>query len=156
MDLLWREPVLDHRWLTNAVEDYRRSEKEHENNESPPADNEIRCTQSGKITRYVDVGLQKFKTKSDIVIVGKGPTINKAVTVVEIIKRKMEGSLHQYTQLGSVTTTEQWDPVEGKDMDRMVAEKRTPVIIMHLSKIAIPDLEATSGYQAPTGNDIYS
>lgn len=40
--------------------------------------------------------------------------------MVEIIKRKMEGSLHQYTQLGSVTTTEQWDPVEGKDMDRYV------------------------------------
>lgn len=83
--------------------------------------------------------------------------------MVEIIKRKMGGSLHQYTQLGSVTTTEQWDPVEGKDMDRyvhdglhssvaltdiecrMVAKKHTPVIIMHLSKIAIPDLEATSG-----------
>lgn len=51
------------RWLTNAVEDYRRSEKEHDTNESPPADNEIRCTQSGKITRYVDVGLQKFKVR---------------------------------------------------------------------------------------------
>lgn len=45
-------------------------------------------------------------------------TVNKAVTVVEIIKRRMEGSLHQYTQLGSVTSTEEWDPIKGKDMDR--------------------------------------
>lgn len=43
------------------MEDYRRSEKEHESNESPPADNEIRCTQHGKITRYVDAGLSKLK-----------------------------------------------------------------------------------------------
>ena len=57
---------------------------------------------------------------SDIVIVGQGNTINKAVTVVEIIKRKMEGSLHQYTQLGSVSSKDQWDPVEGKNMDRYV------------------------------------
>lgn len=51
-------------------------------------------------------------------MVGKGMTVNKAVTVVEIIKRRMQGSLHQYTQLGSVTSTEKWDPIKGKDMDR--------------------------------------
>ena len=82
---------------------------------------------------------------SDIVIVGKGASINKAVTVVEIIKRKMEGSLYQYTQLGSVSSTDQWDPLEGKSMDRMVVTQHTPIILIHLSKLAIPDLEATSG-----------
>ncbi|KAI9246734.1 DNA/RNA-binding protein alba-like protein [Phascolomyces articulosus] len=129
------------------MEDYRRNEKKEPEQVSPPAKNEIRCSQSGKITRYVDVGLNMFKEQnmSDIVIVGKGATINKAVTVVEIIKRKMEGSLHQYTQLGSVSSTDQWDPKEGKSMDRMVVTQHTPVILIHLSKLAIPDLEATSG-----------
>ncbi|KAI9322322.1 hypothetical protein BX666DRAFT_1893826 [Dichotomocladium elegans] len=138
------------------MEDYRRTEKAPEITEAPPAENEIRCTQGGKMNRYVEKGLTMLKTKTDIVVVGKGATINKAVTVVEIIKRKMEGSLHQYTQLGSITNTEQWDPIEGKEMDRVIAKRNTPVIIIHLSKSALPDLEATSGYQPPTGNDIYS
>ncbi|KAI7855525.1 DNA/RNA-binding protein alba-like protein [Circinella umbellata] len=140
------------------MEDYRRSEKSEPEKVSPPAKNEIRCSQNGKITRYVDVGLNLLKEQnmSDIVIVGKGASINKAVTVVEIIKRKMKGTLHQYTQLGSVSSTDQWDPLEGKNMDRMVVTQHTPIILIHLSKLVIPDLEAISGYQAPTGNDIYT
>ncbi|KAI9484653.1 hypothetical protein BDB00DRAFT_878554 [Zychaea mexicana] len=102
------------------MEDYRRSEKSEQEQVSPPAKNEVRCSQNGKITRYVEVGLNLLQEQkmSDIVVVGKGASITKAVTVVEIIKRRMEGSLHQYTQLGSVSSTDQWDPVEGKDMDR--------------------------------------
>lgn len=44
--------------------------------------------------------------------------MQKAVTVVEIVKRRLEGTLHQYTQLGSVSTNEHWDPVKGKELDR--------------------------------------
>lgn len=44
--------------------------------------------------------------------------MNKTVTVVEMIKRKMQGTLHQYTQLGSVSVTEQWDSKEDKELDR--------------------------------------
>ncbi|KAG0170708.1 hypothetical protein DFQ28_001676 [Apophysomyces sp. BC1034] len=145
---------------TIIVEDYRRTAKsstEQDKDVSDPADNEIRMTQGGKITKYVDIGLTMLRDqkKTSIVVVGKGITVNKAVTVVEIIKRRMEGTLHQYTQLGSVSTVEQWDPVKEKQLDTMTVNKRIPVIIIHLSLIAMPDLEVVSGYQAPTGNDIY-
>ncbi|KAF7724252.1 hypothetical protein EC973_001208 [Apophysomyces ossiformis] len=143
------------------LEDYRRTAKSSVDNETDvtePADNEIRMTQGGKITKYVDMGLNMLQEqkKNSIVIVGKGITVNKAVTVVEIIKRRMEGTLHQYTQLGSVTTVEQWEPVKEKQLDPMMVNKKIPVIIIHLSLTEMPDLEAVSGYQAPTGNDIYA
>jgi hypothetical protein len=33
--------------------------------------------------------------------------------------------------------------------------KKIPVIIIHLSLDEMPELEETSGHQAPTGSDIY-
>ncbi|KAG1441496.1 hypothetical protein G6F56_011454 [Rhizopus delemar] len=90
-----------------------------------------------------------------IILVGKGQCVNKAVTVVEMIKRKMQGTLHQYTQLGNVTVTERWDPLEEKELDSIQVNKKIPVIIMHLSIDEMPELEETSGHQAPTGPDIY-
>ena len=49
---------------------------------------------------------------------GKGQNINKTVTVVELVKRKMQGTLHQYTQLGSISVVEQWEATEDKELDR--------------------------------------
>lgn len=124
--------------------------------EKPPADNEIRISHS-KIPTYVDVGmklLQEDKKKS-IVLVGKGRFVNKTVTVVEMIKRKMQGTLHQYTQIGSVSVVEQWDATEDKELDSVEINKKVPVIIVHLAFEEIPELDATSGHQAPTGPDVY-
>ncbi|KAI8379093.1 uncharacterized protein BYT42DRAFT_613430 [Radiomyces spectabilis] len=144
------------------LEDYRRITKSagdptQEDQLPPPAENEIRISQSGKINRYVEIGLTMLKEqqKSNIVIVGKGVSVNKAVSVVEIIKRRMEGTLHQYTQLGSVKTVEKWDPVQGKKLETMLVHKHIPMIIIHLSLNVMPQLEESSGYQPPTGNDIY-
>lgn len=44
--------------------------------------------------------------------------MSKAVTVIEMVKRKMKGTLHQYTQLGSVSVTEKWDAANDKELDR--------------------------------------
>lgn len=81
--------------------------------------------------------------------------MNKTVTIVEMIKRKMQGTLHQYTQIGSVSVVEQWDPVQDKDLDSVQINKKVPVIIVYLSFEEMPELNATSGHQSPTGPDIY-
>ncbi|RCH80879.1 hypothetical protein CU098_003749, partial [Rhizopus stolonifer] len=140
-------------------EDYRRSKKNiapTNENEKPPADNEVRISHS-KINTYVDVSLKLLqeKQKKHIVLIGKGQNVNKTVTVVELVKRKMQGTLHQYTQLGSVSVVEQWDAIEDKELDSVQVNKKVPVIIIYLSLEAIPELEATSGYQAPTGPDFF-
>ncbi|CAO3646898.1 unnamed protein product [Cunninghamella blakesleeana] len=115
----------------------------------PAADNEIRITQTTKIQRVVDIALNKIKEHSHIVVIGKGKHINKSITVVEIVKRKMNGSLHQYNQIGTVTSTESWSPAPEEDMDSITVDKKLPVIIIHLSINELPELESISGYQPP-------
>ncbi|KAF9968326.1 hypothetical protein BGZ73_000168, partial [Actinomortierella ambigua] len=45
-----------------------------------------------------------------LTIKAQGKNIPKAVTIAEILKRKLEGSLHQFTEIGQVTEEEVWDP----------------------------------------------
>ncbi|KAI8646696.1 hypothetical protein BD408DRAFT_428400 [Parasitella parasitica] len=125
--------------------------------EKPPADNEVRISHS-KIPVYVDTCLKLLQkdSKAYIVVVGKGQFVNKAVTVIEIVKRKMQGTLHQYTQVGSVSVIEQWDAINDEKLDSVQVNKKVPVIIIYLSLDDMPELEATSGHQAPTGPDIYA
>ncbi|KAI8378969.1 hypothetical protein BD560DRAFT_389145 [Blakeslea trispora] len=139
------------------MEDYKRSKKDvsaTESQQPPPAENEVRISHN-KINAYVDVCLELFqkKQKDHIILTGKGQNINKTVTVVELVKRKMQGTLHQYTQLGSVSVVEQWDAIEDKELDSVQVNKKIPVIIVYLSLEPLPELEATSGYQAPVGPD---
>ncbi|CAO3664770.1 hypothetical protein G6F70_006022 [Rhizopus microsporus] len=145
------------RVMRTGVENYQRTSKSiEEEPQKPPAENEIKISHN-KISVYVDIGLKKFQEeqKKHIILVGKGQHVNKTVTVVEMIKRKMQGTLHQYTQLGSVSVTEQWDSKEDKELDSIQVKKKIPVIIIHLSIDEMPELNETSGYQAPTGPDIY-
>ncbi|KAI9485463.1 MAG: hypothetical protein EXX96DRAFT_603791 [Benjaminiella poitrasii] len=140
------------------VEDYRRTNKDinSSHDEKPSADNEVRISHS-KIPVYLDACLKLLQEehKNHIIVIGKGLHVNKAVTVVEMVKRKMQGTLHQYTQIGSVSVVEQWDPINDKDLDSVQVNKKVPVIIIYLSLEEIPELEATSGHQAPTGPDIF-
>ncbi|KAI9356392.1 hypothetical protein BD770DRAFT_390124 [Pilaira anomala] len=72
-----------------------------------------------------------------------------------MIKRKMQGTLHQYTQIGSVSVTEQWDPTTDQELDSVQINKKVPVIMIYLSFDPMPELDAISGHQLPTGPDIY-
>ncbi|KAG0228729.1 hypothetical protein BGW42_002021 [Actinomortierella wolfii] len=45
-----------------------------------------------------------------LTIKAQGKNIPKAITIAEILKRKLEGSLHQFTEIGQVTEEEVWDP----------------------------------------------
>ncbi|KAI8990152.1 hypothetical protein BDB01DRAFT_780190, partial [Pilobolus umbonatus] len=102
------------------MNEYKRTAKsvDSKDNIKPPADNEVRISHSS-ITTYVNIGIKYLQEdkKKFIVLTGKGAFLNKAVTVVEIMKRKMQGSLHQYTQLGSVSVTEKWDAVDNTELD---------------------------------------
>ncbi|RIB14609.1 hypothetical protein C2G38_2194622 [Gigaspora rosea] len=77
----------------------------------------LRITQSGKIQKYVEHGLKAFQGTSRneefvniiLILSGKGPTITRTVTIAEILKRKMNGSLHQYTQIGRYNGRENID-----------------------------------------------
>ncbi|CAO3592623.1 unnamed protein product [Absidia cylindrospora] len=115
----------------------------------PPADNEIRIGPNTAIKRLVDMGLEKLKEHSNIIVVAKGKTINKAITTVEIIKRRLNGTLHQYNQIGKVTLTEQWTPINDNELDKIAVDTMLPVIIIHLSSTPLPELDSTATYQAP-------
>ncbi|KAL1920994.1 uncharacterized protein VTP21DRAFT_11629 [Calcarisporiella thermophila] len=122
----------------------------------PKPANEIHITTQGKVRNYISYGLDLLQEKkhTHLILSGKGKAINKTVTVTEIIKRRMEGTLHQYTQIGSVNATDVWEPLE-QNLDKVKVTRHLPVITIYLSTTAIPELEETSGYQPPTGKDIY-
>ncbi|CEP12261.1 hypothetical protein [Parasitella parasitica] len=145
--------------LAKCVEEYRRTSKNVDKTEAekPSTDNEVRISHS-KIPVYVDTCLKLLQkdNKTHIVVVGKGQFVNKAVTVIEMVKRKMQGTLHQYTQIGSVSVIEQWDAINDEKLDSVQVNKKVPVIIIYLSLNEMSELEATSGHQAPTGPDIYA
>lgn len=67
----------------------------------------------------------------------------------------MQGTLHQYTQIGSASVVEQWDPTTDKELDSVEINKKVPVIIIYLSFEEMSELDATSGHQPPTGPDAY-
>ncbi|ORZ06006.1 hypothetical protein BCR42DRAFT_174635 [Absidia repens] len=87
------------------------------------------------------------------ILVAKGKTINKAITTVEIIKRRLNGTLHQYNQIGKVTLTEQWTPINDNELDKIAVDTMLPVIIIHLSSSPLPELDSTATYQAPQQYD---
>ncbi|CAG8665488.1 3087_t:CDS:2, partial [Funneliformis mosseae] len=87
----------------------------------------IKIIRSGKIKKYIEIALSIFQdeksreTDENVIVVfsGKGPAINKAITVVEIIKRKLDGSLHQYTQIGRNFLTHE-DREKDKDYEMIL------------------------------------
>ncbi|KAI9139253.1 DNA/RNA-binding protein alba-like protein [Paraphysoderma sedebokerense] len=102
------------------MEKYRRNPKSEESEESftsMPAD--IKVNANGKIRNYVSAAIRLLQEKSynQITIIGIGKSINKTVSVAEIVKRRMNGSLHQYTEIGSRDERDVWDPVE-ENLDR--------------------------------------
>ncbi|GET02003.1 ribonuclease P protein subunit p25-like protein isoform X2 [Rhizophagus clarus] len=108
----------------------------------------IKIVQSSKIKKYVEIALSIFQDKSSftsenvvVVFSGKGPAINKTITIVEIIKRKLNGSLYQYTQIGRDLKQDE----DKKDDDEMILDREDRKEHDNM----IPHLEKTLGYQLP-------
>ncbi|CAG8594538.1 14211_t:CDS:2 [Acaulospora colombiana] len=85
----------------------------------------LRITRSGKIRKYVEQGLNALKNKNKasdeasnttLILSGNGPVIAKTISIVEIIKRKINDTLHQYNKISRtfVRTKDSGKEVEGE------------------------------------------
>ncbi|KAG7159954.1 ribonuclease P protein subunit p25-like protein [Homarus americanus] len=98
-----------------------------------------------KMRDILTVALNKFKTEEQQLWIGSGPAAVKAVSCVEVIKRRNR-NLQQITQLAYKRVEEYWEPkLEG--LDRLRVTREVPTVVILLSKQPLdPSL---SGYQAP-------
>ncbi|XP_018612619.1 ribonuclease P protein subunit p25-like protein isoform X2 [Scleropages formosus] len=82
-----------------------------------------------------------------IVFTGAGKSVAKAVTCVEILKRRVRG-LHQHTRLLYRTQQEVWEPREpSAGLDTLTVNRNVPAIWVLLSKDPLDS--SLPGYQAP-------
>ncbi|KAG0374813.1 hypothetical protein BGX24_009903 [Mortierella sp. AD032] len=87
-------------------------------------------------------------TRGVLTLKAQGKSITKAVTVAEILKRRLEGSLHQFTEIGHITEREVWDPNPDKpNLDPITITKHRPTIRIRLSK----ELPTASSSSTATG-----
>jgi DNA-binding protein len=95
------------------MDKYRRVPQPKESLGSSTDDSVVTVQAQGKIVQYVSyaVGLLENADKSRVEIVGMGRSINKAVTVGEVIRRKVD-DVHQLTTLTSVVIKDRYEPLE--------------------------------------------
>jgi hypothetical protein len=107
---------------------YRRVEKSKSEISPPIASNEVRITAQGKRKNYISYSLNKLngvaassetnekgevkqipemKAERSIVLKAMGRAMTKAVTVAEIVKRRVAG-LHQITAIDTNDITDTW------------------------------------------------
>ncbi|XP_030447147.1 uncharacterized protein LOC115670086 isoform X2 [Syzygium oleosum] len=124
---------------------YQRVEKPRE--ETPIDENEIRITSQGRMRSYITYAMTLLQEKGskEIVFKAMGRAINKTVTIVELIKRRIVG-LHQVTSIGSIDITDTWEPLE-EGLVTLETTRHVSMITITLSK---KELDTSSvGYQPP-------
>lgn len=86
-----------------------------------------------------------------IVFTGTGPSVAKAITCVEILKRRVHG-LHQNTTLVYRNVQEVWEPlVPDAGLDSLTVSRNVPCIWVLLSRDSLDRNQP--GYQAPGSFD---
>ncbi|KAD2804594.1 hypothetical protein R6Q59_029950 [Mikania micrantha] len=119
--------------------------------EQPINENEIRITSQGRMRSYITYAMTLIQEKgsSEIVFKAMGRAINKTVTIVELIKRRIVG-LHQNTSIGSTDITDTWEPLE-EGLLPLETTRHVSMITITLSK---NELNTSSiGYQPPIPAD---
>ncbi|KZV20119.1 hypothetical protein F511_00976 [Dorcoceras hygrometricum] len=119
--------------------------------ETPIDENEIRITSQGRMRSYITyaMSLLQEKESAEIVFKAMGRAINKTVTIVELIKRRIFG-LHQITSIQSTDITDTWEPLE-EGLQTLETTRKVSMITITLSKA---DLDKTNiGYQPPIPAD---
>eukprot|EP00536_Pseudo-nitzschia_multiseries_P007324 jgi/Psemu1/287045/fgenesh1_pg.171_\ len=108
---------------------------------------EVRITQQGKPRNYISYAMKLFADNSDkIVLKAMGRAINKAVTIAEILKRKMP--LHQCNALSSVEMIDIFEPLE-EGLDRVTSRRYVSCMQITLSR-TLDDMDVNDiGYQPP-------
>ncbi|KAK8560439.1 hypothetical protein V6N13_082878 [Hibiscus sabdariffa] len=128
---------------------YQRVEKPKA--EAPIDENEIRITSQGRMRSYITYAMTLLQEKgsNQIVFKAMGRAINKTVTIVELIKRRIVG-LHQITSIGSMDITDMWEPLE-EGLLPLETTRHVSMITVTLSK---KELNTSSvGYQPPLPAD---
>ena len=110
--------------------------------------NEIRITQQGKPRNYISyaIGLFNKEGNDSITLKAMGRAINKAVTITEILKRKMP--LHQITELSSEEIIDVFEPLE-EGLDVVESKRYVSCMVVTLSKTGKGMDTSHIGYQAP-------
>ncbi|KAE8680383.1 TMEM147 protein [Hibiscus syriacus] len=128
---------------------YQRVEKPKA--ETPIDENEIRITSQGRMRNYITYAMTLLQEKgsNQVVFKAMGRAINKTVTIVELIKRRIVG-LHQITSIGSMDITDMWEPLE-EGLLPLETTRHVSMITITLSK---KELDTSSvGYQPPLPAD---
>ncbi|KAL1542874.1 ribonuclease P protein subunit p25-like protein [Salvia divinorum] len=119
--------------------------------ETPIDENEIRITSQGRMRSYITYAMTLLQEKGsdDIVFKAMGRAINKTVTIVELIKRRIVG-LHQITAIQSTDITDTWEPLE-EGLQILETTRKVSMVTITLSK---KELDAKNlGYQQPIPED---
>ena len=135
--------------LAIAMDRYQKVEKPRA--ETPIDENEIRITSQGRMRNYITYAMSLLQEKgsNEIVFKAMGRAINKTVTIVELIKRRIVG-LHQNTAIGSTDITDTWEPLE-EGLLPLETTRHVSMITITLSK---KELDTSSvGYQPPLPAD---
>ncbi|KAL7207408.1 hypothetical protein ACSBR1_029376 [Camellia fascicularis] len=128
---------------------YQRVEKPRA--ETPIDENEIRITSQGRMRSYITYAMSLLQEKgsTEIVFKAMGRAINKTVTIVELIKRRIVG-LHQITSIGSTDITDTWEPLE----EGLLPLETTRHVSMITITLSNKELNTSSvGYQPPLPAD---
>ncbi|VVA95442.1 unnamed protein product [Arabis nemorensis] len=115
--------------------------------ETPIDENEIRITSLGRARNYITYAMTLLQEKgsTEVVFKAMGRAINKTVTIVELIKRRIP-DLHQNTSIGSTDITDTWEPIE-EGLLPLETTRHVSMITITLSK---KELNRSSvGYQCP-------
>lgn len=128
---------------------YQRVEKPRA--ETPIDENEIRITSQGRMRSYITYAMTLLQEKgsNEIVFKAMGRAINKTVTIVELIKRRIVG-LHQITSIASTDITDTWEPLE----EGLLPLETTRHVSMITITLSNKELNTSSvGYQPPIPAD---
>ncbi|KAG8389848.1 hypothetical protein BUALT_Bualt01G0021500 [Buddleja alternifolia] len=98
---------------------------------------------------YIYILCLQEKESDEIVFKAMGRAINKTVTIVELIKRRIVG-LHQITAIQSIDITDTWEPLE-EGLQTLETTRKVSMVTITLSK---KELDKTNiGYQPPIPAD---
>merc|ERR1719159_1872004 len=108
---------------------------------------EIRVTAVGSVSAYVSRAGTVFNElkKPQVTITASGNAISKAVTLAEVVKRRIKG-LHQITNISSIDIVDEYEPIE-EGLDNVTETRTMSCIEIKLSKDALDTSD--KGYQAP-------
>ncbi|XP_023713320.1 ribonuclease P protein subunit p25-like protein [Cryptotermes secundus] len=104
-----------------------------------------------KMRNLLGYAMKAFKEEKAIVWSGSGAAIGKAISCVEIMKRRYKPT-HQLTKICYRKVEEFWEPLL-EELDPLVVVREVPTIHILLSKDPLNTAEP--GYQAPGAYDTF-